>query len=67
MRLVAVIHKDESVPVTYIADPHTADEALEAMPADYEETIRTESRVRIWRDGRWEHEETTTRTVKGRG
>lgn len=66
MRLVAVIHKDETEPVSYIADPQAAGEALEAMPADYEETISTESRLRVWRDGRWQREETMTRRVEGR-
>ena len=64
-RLVAVIHKDETEPVTYTADPDAADQALGAMPADYEEVISTESRLRVWKDGRWQHEETITRSVKG--
>jgi hypothetical protein len=64
-RLVAVVHKDESEPVTYIADPPEVLNALDAMPADYEITIRTESRTRVWRHGRWEHYESTTRTERG--
>jgi hypothetical protein len=65
MRLMAVIHKDETEPVTYIADPEAVDQALEAMSVDYEEVISTEFRLRIWRDGRWQREETMTRRVKG--
>ena len=65
VRLVTVVHKDEDEPVTYLAEPGEANKALDAMPADFEETVRTESRTRIWRDGRWQHEETTTRTVRG--
>lgn len=65
VRLVAVIHKDEGEPVTYLADPSEANEALDAMPADYEETIKTESRTRMWRNGRWEHYESTTRSTRG--
>jgi len=65
VRLVAVVRKNEVEPVTYLAEPGEANTALEAMPADYDETIRTESRTRIWRGGRWQHDETTTRTVRG--
>jgi hypothetical protein len=65
VRLVALVHSGDSKPVTYIAEPVDVLEALDAMPADYEVTIRTESRTRVWRDGRWEHEETTTRRVEG--
>ena len=67
VRLVAVVRKGEAEPVTYIADPGDVQEALDAMPADYEETIQTESRLRVWRNGRWEHNETTTRNIQGRG
>ena len=66
MRLVTVVHKDEAEPHTYIAEADDADEALAALPADYEETIHTDSRTRVWRDGRWEHEETTSRTLRAR-
>lgn len=65
MRLVAVVHKNEDEPVTYLAESGEANTALEALPADYDETIQTESRTRIWRDGRWQHDETTTRKVRG--
>jgi hypothetical protein len=65
VRLVALVHRDESEPVTYIAGPPEIESALEAMPADYEVTIRTESRTRVWRDGRWEHYESTARTESG--
>jgi hypothetical protein len=67
VRLVAVIHKDEGEPVTYIADPNEAQHALDAMPADYEETIRSESHTRIWRAGRWERQESNTRIQRGGG
>lgn len=65
VQLITAVHKDESEPVTYIAQPADVSKALEAMPADYEEAIRTESRTRIWRDGRWEHYEQTTRIERG--
>jgi triacylglycerol esterase/lipase EstA (alpha/beta hydrolase family) len=64
MRLVTTVHQDEAEAVTYIAQPEDADDALAALPADYEETLRTESRTRVWRNGRWEHEETTSRTFR---
>ncbi len=66
VRLVALVHSGDSEPVAYIAEPGEALKALDAMPADYEVSIRTESRTRAWRDGRWEHEETTTIRVEGR-
>ena len=65
VRLVAVVHQNESEPVTYFVDPPDELNALDAMPADYEVTIRTESRTRVWRDGRWEQYEATTRTERG--
>lgn len=65
VRLVAMVHMDESEPVTYFVDPPDVLNALDAMPADYEVTIRTESRTRVWRDGRWERYESTTREERG--
>jgi hypothetical protein len=64
-RLVTVVHKDDGEPVRYIVDPPDELQALDAVPADYEVTIRTESRTRVWRDRRWEHYESTTRTESG--
>ena len=70
-RLVAVVHRgvpeEGNDPVTYIVDPPDELEALEAMPADYEVTTRTESRTVVWRDGRWERHESTTRVERGTG
>ncbi len=66
-RLTSVVRKDEGEPVRYIVDPPEELKALDAMPADYEVTIRTESRTRTWRDGRWEHYESTTKEERGAG
>lgn len=65
VRLQAAIHKDEGEPVTYLAELPAAEKALDAMPADYEETVRTESRTRIWNDGRWERYEETRLYERG--
>ncbi|TMC54238.1 MAG: hypothetical protein E6J20_03975 [Chloroflexi bacterium] len=65
VRLVSTIRTPESKDVTYIVDgPQTID-AVDAIPADYEVAIRTESRTRVWRDGRWERYESTTKTELG--
>ena len=47
-RLITVVHKDEGKLVRYIVDPHVELKGPDAMPADYEMTVRTESRTRVW-------------------
>jgi hypothetical protein len=56
------VQQDEEPAVTYVVnEPSEALPAVDAIPGDFEITTRTESRTRIWRDGHWQHEETTTR------
>ncbi len=65
-RLRATIRRgDNEESVRYVVDPPDESEAVDAIPADYEVTIKTESRTRVWRNGRWEHYESTTRTERG--
>ncbi len=66
-RLQAIVHKDDGEPVTFLADQRDAAQALDAMPADYELTVRSESHTRIWRNGKWDHFESDTRIERGGG
>jgi hypothetical protein len=66
--LITIVHADDAAPVTYVVnDPEEIPQAVDAIPADFEVTTRSETRTRVWRDGRWEHEETTTPRFEGRG
>jgi hypothetical protein len=59
-RLVVIVRRDTAEPVRYVVNPTEELPALDALPADYEVTIRTESRIRIWKNGRWERYESST-------
>ncbi len=68
-RLVLVVRSDAEESSTYLVNnPHDdALSAVEAIPADFEVTTTMETRTRVWRDGRWEHYESTTRQERGTG
>jgi hypothetical protein len=49
------VKSTEAETVTYLLPPDTDEEAaFDAMPADYEVTVRSETRTRVWKDGSWE-------------
>ena len=60
-KLVARVYREDQEPITYIINSPEDMKALDAMPADYEMTMRTRARTVVWRDGGWERHEPMTR------